>query len=192
MQRVALALSQVIPSPALGLLLDANLSSVHIHEGLDSVTALVAGKGCGAKYVVDTDNCWKSLLRDMAIQGVTHGERARALDVNCFLRNRDTVARSNCAQDSACSTILDPYPLHSTPPARTRDGFAAAASLLNLLQFLALQLFFDITVDKQKAHVPAPPCAQLPKSVHSAPAVTIDMVRMYQRVAADVSLPPAV
>lgn len=47
MQRVALALSQVIPSPALGLLLDANLSSVHIHEGLDSVTALVAGKGCG-------------------------------------------------------------------------------------------------------------------------------------------------
>jgi len=121
MQRVALALSQVIPSPALGLLLDANLSSVHIHEGLDSVTALVAGKVCGAKYVVDAVNCCKSLLRDMAIRGVAHGERARGLDVNCFLRNRDTVAQSNCAQDSACSTILEPRPLRSAPQARPRD-----------------------------------------------------------------------
>lgn len=190
-QRAALLLAKVIPSPALGRLLDADLASVPIPEGLDNVMALIAGKGCGAKYVVDAVSCWESLLRDMEVRGVVHCERARALDVNCFLKNRDGVARSKY-NTQLSSAFPDPRSLHSAPQTRTRDGSAAAPSLLNKLKFLAAQLFFDITVDKWKVHVPAPPIAHLPKSVHSAPSPTIEMVRMYQRVAADESLPPAV
>ena len=93
--RAALALANIIPPYALEQLLDVNLQTVPITAGIDAVIALIEGKGISAPYLTDIVNSWKSLLADIDQRGVFHFERARAFDVNLFLKMRDSQARAN-------------------------------------------------------------------------------------------------
>ena len=63
--RAALALANIIPPYALAQLLDVNLQTVPITEGIDAVIAPIEGKGISAPYLTDIVNSWKSLLSDM-------------------------------------------------------------------------------------------------------------------------------
>jgi hypothetical protein len=190
--RAALALANIIPPYALEQLLDVNLQTVPITAGIDAVIALIEGKGISAPYLTDIVNSWKSLLADMDQRGVFHFERARAFDVNLFLKMRDSQARANFVLSSRSADFPEPEPVGGAPNKRTRDGSSVARALLAKLKVLESQFFFDITTDKNRVHAPAPPVACLPKSVESAPVPSPEMVQMFQRIAADVSLPWAV
>ena len=109
---------------ALCQLLDVNLQTVPITAGIDSVIALIEGKGISAPYLTDIVNSWKSLLADMDQRGVLHFERARAFDVHRFVKMRDSQARANFVM-SSCSADFpepEPEPVGGAPNKRTRDG----------------------------------------------------------------------
>ena len=189
--RAALALAYIIPAYALAQLLEVDLQTISIPEGIDAVVALVEGKGISAPYLTDIVNSWKSLIADMDRRQVVHCERARAFDVNLFLNMRDKQARTDLALPNPCAELRLSEAVAGAPMKRTRDGASVARTLLAKLKVLE-KFFFDITTDKNRVCAPAPPVARLPKSVESAPTPSPEMVKMFQRAAADCSLPWAV
>jgi len=187
--RAALALANTY---GLAQLLDVNLQMVSITEGIDAVMVLIEGKGISAPYLTDIVSSWKSLLADMDQHSVFHFERARAFDVNLFLKMRDSQARANVALPSRTADFPEPEPFGGAPNKCTRDGSSVARALLAKLKVLESQFFVDITTDKNRVYAPAPLVARLPKSVESAPVPSPEIVQMFQRITADASLPWAV
>jgi len=63
--RAALALANIIAPYALAQMLDVNLQTVSITEGIDAVVVVIEGKGISTPYLTDIVNSWKSLLADI-------------------------------------------------------------------------------------------------------------------------------
>jgi len=183
-ERAALELLMIYPQYALQALLEEDLSAVSVEDVISFFTEFLVDRG-GGRWVHECVAVWRDLLRHMDERGRAHGERARVLDVNAFLKTRSDRARSRASSDQS---QLDE--VNDAPPARTRDGSSAAPGALAKLRTLRGKFKFDISVDKEQVAIPR--TLGLPKLRDTAPSPTLYIMKLLQRTAADLSKPIAV
>ena len=182
--RAGLRLASIIPAYALQEILETNdLSAWSTDDIIDAVVDLVTAKHQW-QYVWQSCAVWAQLLASMDKRGVQHEERARAPDVNRFLKESATAATA-AAPMLAPAVALHMVTSNAPPAARTRDGTSAAAGKLAHLRSLDSEYFFDVSTDKK---IVRPPAVQgLAKVRQSAPEPAIEILRRFQRLAADKS-----